>query len=391
MVIRSTPALTPTEKRRILRDARASGTLTWPLLDRLLLAAARTPAALAALVRSLDDVMLVDEGDTILAHRLELTLPAGAGADHFGRYADQVRRLPRLTRQEEYALARRLEFAHKRVERAVAAAVATASERATLIDSPVALETHPDATLRAAYGDYNRLRTHFVERNLYLVIGMSTAYRTYGLPMMDLVQEANASLIRAVEKFDWRKDVRFQTYAAFWVRQAIERLITANRGIVRVPNYIQQKLRRLRREGKLARNPRDVDLREVSRQFEASPEAAARLMETDRNWFSLDAPLSDEGSSISSVLAAEEAEQVMSPSERMALSQRLDEVMGETLTEQERRILALRFGLGGAPPKTLDEIGAQMSVSRERIRQLQVKALDKLHKPRLLEELKDFL
>jgi len=391
MVIRSTPVLTPSEKRRILRHAREDGTLTWPQLDRLLVEAARTPTALASLVRSLDDVTLVDDGDPILAQRLELTLPAGAGADHFGRYADQVRRLPRLSRQEEYALARRLEFAHKRFERVVSRAGLTPHERARILDAPGTLDAHADPALRGAYADYNRLRTHFVERNLYLVIGMSTAYRTYGLPMMDLVQEANASLIRAVEKFDWRKDVRFQTYAAFWVRQAIERLITANRGIVRVPNYIQQKLRRLRREGKLPRNQRDVDLRDVSRQFEASPEAAARLMETDRTWFSLDAPLSDEGSSISSVLAAEESEQEMPPSERMALSQRLDEVMGETLTEQERRILALRFGLGGGPPKTLDEIGAQMSVSRERIRQLQVKALDKLHKPRLLEELKDFL
>ena len=391
MVIRTTPVLTPSEKRRILRQARDDGTLTWPQLDRLLVEAARTPAALASLVRSLDDVTLIDHGDPILAHRLELTLPAGAGADHFSRYADQVRRLPRLSRQEEYALARRLEFAHKRLERAIARAALTPHERARVLDAPGTLDGHADPALRGAYAEYKRLRTHFVERNLYLVIGMSTAYRTYGLPMMDLVQEANASLIRAVEKFDWRKDVRFQTYAAFWVRQAIERLITANRGIVRVPNYIQQKLRRLRREGKLPRNQRDVDLRDVSRQFEASPEAAARLMETDRTWFSLDAPLSDEGSSISSVLAAEETEQEMSPSERMALSQRLDEVMGETLTEQERRILALRFGLGGGPPKTLDEIGAQMSVSRERIRQLQVKALDKLHKPRLLEELKDFL
>lgn len=232
----------------------------------------------------------------------------------------------------------------------------------------------------------------FLTANLRLVVANARRYaNTSGIDFLDLIQEGNLGLIRAVEKFDWRKDVRFQTYAAFWVRQAIERLITANRGIVRVPNYIQQKLRRLRREGKLPRNQRDVDLRDVSRQFEASPEAAARLMETDRTWFSLDAPLSDEGSSISSVLAAEETEQEMSPSERMALSQRLDEVMGETLTEQERRILALRFGLGGGPPKTLDEIGAQMSVSRERIRQLQVKALDKLHKPRLLEELKDFL
>src|SRR5690606_8586938 len=138
-----------------------------------------------------------------------------------------------------------------------------------------------------------------VERNLFIVIGMSAAYRTYGLPAMDLIQEGNTSLIRAVEKFDWRKGVRFQTYAAFWVRQAIERMITANRGIVRVPNYVQQKLRRLRREGKLPRNHREVDVGDLSEMFDTTRASAARLIETDRNPFSLDVPLKGDDGDIS--------------------------------------------------------------------------------------------
>jgi RNA polymerase primary sigma factor len=246
--------------------------------------------------------------------------------------------------------------------------------------------------VQVACADYNRLRGHFVERNLHLVVSMAFNYRTYHIPMMDLVQEGNGSLIRAVEKFDWRKDVRFQTYAAFWIRQAVERMITANRGIVRVPNYIQQKMRRLRREGKLPRNQREMDVNEVQRHFGTSQEGARRLIETDRGFYSLDAPLGDEDSSFAAVLEAEDAQDdAMSAAEQLALSERLDDVLGGNLSEQERDIIRLRFGLGGVTPQTLDQIGERMSVSRERIRQMQVKALDKLQKPRLLEELKDFL
>jgi RNA polymerase sigma factor (sigma-70 family) len=169
-------------------------------------------------------------------------------------------------------------------------------------------------------------------------------------------------------------------------------MITANRGIVRVPNYIQQKMRRLRREGKLPRNQREMDVREVQRHFDTSSEGARRLIETDRGFYSLDAPLNDEDSSFASMLAVEEPQdEAMSAAEQLALSERLDDVLGETLTPQEKDIIRLRFGLGGATPQTLDQIGERMSVSRERIRQMQVKALDKLQKPRLLEELKDFL
>jgi len=414
-----TPALKPftrSEKRAVLAEARHRGALAWSELDRLLIEACRARPRLLTLLRSLKGVRLGDAaGDAILDQSLDLsrTVNAATDADHFALYAEQVRSLPRLTREQEYIMARRLEFARERLEHDVAAMNLPEETRETLLRGGncaalnealskvrptggrlVSLPCQQIGTgIQTACSDYNRLRGHFVERNLYLVIGMSSAYRTYGLPVMDLIQEANASLIRAVEKFDWRKDVRFQTYAAFWIRQAIERLITANRGIVRVPNYIQQKMRRLRREGKLPRNQRDMDVRDVSKQFDTSAEAAARLMETDRSWYSLDAKLGgDDDSTYASMLAAEEQEAgSISGAELMALGKRLGQVMEQNLTEQERDIISMRFGLDGQSPRTLDEIGEEMSVSRERIRQMQVKALDKLHKPRLLEELKDFL
>ena len=409
-------AFKPSEKRAVLSEARKAGVLAWDRLDRLLIEAAKTGSGLASLARSLEGVRFVDPaaGDDLLGPALEMALPATTenDADLFSLYADQVRTLPRFAREQEYRMARRLEFARLRLEKPLrrlklpeetlevlmrGAKCSVVDEALTslklgksgkLVDMPCLQKGSP---IQVACADYNRLRGHFVERNLYLVIGMAQAYRTYGLPMMDLIQEGNASLIRAVEKYDWRKEVRFGTYAAFWVRQAIERMITANRGIVRVPNYVQQKLRRLRREGKLPRDHRDVDLRDVSEQFDTSARAAARLMETDRAWYSLDASLADDETSLSSLLAAEEEDRGMSATELGALTRRLEDVMDQALTPQEREIVTLRFGLGGRAPQTLDEIGARMSVSRERVRQMQVKALDKLGKPRLLEDLKDFL
>jgi len=404
---------TASQKRSVLAAARKAGKLSWDKLDRLLLDAARSKTLLSSLVRSLGGVRFVDPegGDDLLGPTLTLG-PAVAGhsdADLFAAYADQVRTLPRFAREQEYRMAKRLEFARLRLEVPLrrlklpeetleallrGANCAMLDEALTRV-KPGRLVSMPclqvGSPVQLACADFNRLRGHFVERNLYLVIGMSHAYRTYGIPMMDLIQEGNASLIRAVEKYDWRKDVRFGTYAAFWVRQAVERMITANRGIVRVPNYVQQKLRRLRREGKLPRDHRDVDLRDVSQQFDTSAQAAARLMETDRAWFSLDAPLSDQETSLSALLAADEEERGISAAELGALSRRLGEVMEDALTPQEREIVALRFGLGGRDPQTLDQIGERLAVSRERVRQMQVKALDKLGKPRLLGELEDFL
>jgi RNA polymerase primary sigma factor len=208
---------------------------------------------------------------------------------------------------------------------------------------------------------------------------------------MDLIQEGNASLIRAVEKFDWRKDVRFQTYATFWVRQAMERLITASRGMVRIPNYIQQKMRRFRREGKLPRNHEDMDVRDVSRLFAISPKYAARLMETDRGCFSLDSPLGGENDSFAKTLEAEQEGPNMGPCELNDLSEALRDVMHLQLSAEERGILVKRFGLGGVKILTLDEIGRQMGVSRERVRQIQMKAIGKLNTRGLLDELEDFL
>jgi RNA polymerase sigma factor (sigma-70 family) len=416
-----TPDIIPfeaSEKRKVLRVARETGVLPYDDLDRLLLDALKTQAGKTALLRALQNVVISDSrnlDDLLYEHIDTHAEVSAASGDDYRLFAQQVRSLRRLTRSEEHLLARRLEFARERLRQLIDRTELPREARDRIIDRGITTgllgsdendgeASNDSAAIRAVFPvgrpgrieqsiarEYARLREHFVERNLYLVIGMSSNYRTYGLPAMDLIQEGNASLIRAVEKFDWRKEVRFQTYAAFWVRQAIERLITANRGMVRVPNYIQQKMRRFRREGLLPRNQKDMDVRDVSKLFEVSAKNAARLMETDRGCFSLDAPLGEDNDSFASILEAEPEQTGMGQSELSDLHDALHEVMGRHLTPQEREIIAKRYGLGGTERLTLEQIGEQMGVSRERVRQMQVKAIGKLNTRGLLDELEGFL
>ncbi len=425
----------PAQKRSCLRAAREAGVLAYDSLDRLLVDACETPQQMASLLRSLKGVLIIDaaSADDVLFEHIDANAQATSWqGDDYRLYAQQVRSLRRLTRAEETLIARRLEFARARLRQVVDRSGLPEEDRERILDRGVNCDelrsvvarnrlddldlTDPvddslgledtdralfpdgfpcdshDPVVRNSVREYGRLRQHFVERNLYLVIGMSSNYRTYGLPVMDLIQEGNSFLIRAVEKFDFRKKVRFQTYATLWIKQGMERMITANRGIVRVPNYIQQKMRRFRREGKLPRNHKDMDVSEVSELFQVSPESAARLMETDRSWFSLDVPLGgDDNDSFAAVLEAEDSESGMVATEQADLGHALQDVMKRLLSTQEQDIISKRYGLGGGDTMTLDEIGREIGVSRERVRQMQVKAIGKLNTRGLLDELGVFL
>jgi RNA polymerase primary sigma factor len=244
--------------------------------------------------------------------------------------------------------------------------------------------------IRESCVSFSELRGEFVERNLHLVTSLSSQYRTYGIPLMDLIQEGNAALIRAVEKYDWRKGVRFQTYATFWIRQAVERCISANKYIVRVPNYLQQKMRRLKREGSIPADSSNLSIREVSDSFELSSEVAEHIIETGRGHVSIDSPSpTDNSRSLTDILYTEEKE-VMPDDEVKTLKRRIKEAL-KVLNEQEQFIIHHRFGLEGKETKTLDEIGKLLRVSRERIRQIQIQALKKLKRPSLEEKLVPFI
>jgi RNA polymerase primary sigma factor len=393
--------------------ARRRGSLLESELDEYLAVAVGFDARVEALIEALNDVAIVpDSVQSSGAGPIQDERPRASAVnddDNLRRYLRQVHLVQRMEREEEVRLAKRLEFTRRRFHAAIAQARLRHDHlrsvlggefsrsfvrdlhlrRADPNEAPEKIAERRRAAIRARAAEMNRVRAAFVERNLGGVADLALCYRTYGVPLMDLIQEGNGALIRAVEKFDWRKEVRFQTYATFWIRQAVERSIAFNKGIVRVPNYLQQKMRRLRRQGVLPRRDRDVSVGQVSAAFDVKREVAGHLLETERAHYSLDVPREEDGETFASVLADETA---IDPSriEFQLLQSRLTEVLADLLP-LERQILEMRYGLTGDSPCTLEEVGRRMSVSRERIRQLQVRAIRKLQRPTLLKRLAGFV
>jgi len=401
----------PREVGKIIKEAREKKVLPLEMLDAILADDDSFQNNLEKLNRQPDAFVVKfpdgeEEGGN--GKGLKNAPSYSAGRDIYFQYISEVRKNRRMTRNEEYLFAKRMEFFRCRLHKIVRSMKLPAKKTEFFMQNSSCLG-RPDSVnlgplceqlgrcprgkknkIHANCQAYNKCRAMYVERNLHLVVNLTQPYRTYGIPIMDLIQEGNTALIRAVEKYDWRKQVRFQTYAAFWVRQAVERAISANKGIVRVPNYIQQKMRRFRREGKLSANKNEVSARDVSEAFEMSNEVAGHLLETDRGHISLDAVSSDDENSNLADLVIEEPEEFVSEDEIAMLKKRLHAALDD-LTDQERTIIRHRFGLGEADLKTLDELGEMMNVSRERVRQVQIRALQKLKKPRLLESLQSFL
>lgn len=403
-----------TEVRKIIRKAHKDGGLAIEMLDSILVDEKSFEKNIEELLKTIKELPVT----TVEKGLSENTIPQGKPSEKVGvtrqdkdlmyEYVREVNRAPRMNREEECAFSKRLEFFKRRLIQNVNKKSMPAEARKLMLrfkecpGDPVEQDITPlcnklgkcprgkEGFIQRCCVNYNSMRAEFVERNLRLVLNLVRQYRTYGIPLMDLIQEGNAALIRAAEKFDWRKGVRFQTYANFWIKQAVERCITANKGIVRVPNYLQQKMRRFQRNGIIPSDKSGVSVREVSEAFELSNEVAGHLLETGRGYVSLDAFSSDDEESSIAGLISSEDEEVMPAGEFANLKGRLKDALS-ILSDQERFIISHRFGLEGKEIKTLDEIGKLMNVSRERIRQLQIRALQKLKRPSLLKRLAPFL
>lgn len=409
------------EIKRIVSDAHEKGELSIDRLDAILEEAKTYDKNVNRLIKLLGEVPieqgalrvdgLMDTDGLPKSRSTKISKSvryASNGHNRLFDYLKEINSHPRMARGDEMLFSRRLEFFRRRLlwiakNKSIPAKIQKTLE--SLDGCPAQSERGPITPICRELGDcpkgisgflkhccasYNSLRTEFVERNLGLVVSLAMPYRTYGVPLMDLIQEGNMVLIRAVEKFDWRKDVRFQTYATFWVRQAIERFIGANNSIVRVPNYLQQKMRRFKREGLLPKDGAALTANDVSKNFRLSSKVAGRLLETSRKHISLDSPFSENENGSLSDLVAEEQEESLSHGEQRHLRKRLKEVLSG-LSDDERFILHHRFGLDGKKTKTLEEIGKVLKVSRERIRQLQNGAIKKLKKPSLEKQLVPFL
>jgi len=238
---------------------------------------------------------------------------------------------------------------------------------------------------RIAAGD-EQARQQFLESNLKLVISVARRYQGQGLALEDLIQEGNIGLIRAVERFDYRRGFKFSTYATWWIRQAITRALADKKRAIRLPVHVHEDIRHLSlMETTLSlRLQREPTFQELSSELGFTPEKLRDLVAARHSILSLDYPLiNDEEQTLADLLEEPLAEQpdetVTAHMQQRELRARIDAALASSLTEREQRVIRLRYGLdGGAESRTLQEVGMILHVTRERVRQLEAKALQKL-------------
>ena len=294
----------------------------------------------------------LEDEEEIDPEKIDLSVPEGVGVeDPVRMYLKEIGKIPLLSTDEEIELAKKMEL-----------------------------------------GD-QEARKRLAEANLRLVVSIAKRYVGRGMQFLDLIQEGNLGLIKAVEKFDYRKGYKFSTYATWWIRQAITRAIADQARTIRIPVHMVETINRLVRTSRqlVQELGREPTVEEIAKRMEIPPERVREIRKISQDPVSLETPIGEEEDSHLGDFIQDD--HVAVPAEEAAFTLLHEQLMEalSTLTEREQKVLRLRFGLDDGKPKTLEEVGGEFHVTRERIRQIEAKALRKLRHPSRCRKLKDYL
>jgi RNA polymerase primary sigma factor len=318
-----------------------------------------------------DDYYLNDDEDDE-----EYDISELASSDTVGLYLKEMARVPLLTNEEEIMLAMRLE---------------------TGLACQKKLLKNPDSSRadewRVMIQDGLNAREHLIKANTRLVVSIAKKYMSRGVPFLDLIQEGNLGLMKAVEKFDYTRGYRFSTYATWWIRQTITRAIADQGRTIRVPVHMSDRIRRMYRvlrelEQELGRKP-NVD--EIAQEMQLDPRKVQWMLKVSWQPLSLEQPVGeDEDSELGNFIENDSLPTPAQSAHDKLLQEKIEQLLS-TLTPREARILRLRFGLQNGRSYTLEEVGKKFGLTRERIRQIEGRALRRLRHPRRSRQLRDYL
>ena len=339
-----------------------------------------------------DDEIIIMEDDEVEVEKIDLSVPDGVSVeDPVRMYLKEIGKVPLLSAEEEIELAQKME------------AGAVAIEKIQIMTSRIEEEEVSEAeadelreeikTLQKDVDFGSEAKKRLAEANLRLVVSIAKRYVGRGMLFLDLIQEGNLGLIKAVEKFDYRKGYKFSTYATWWIRQAITRAIADQARTIRIPVHMVETINKLIRVSRqlLQELGREPSPEEIAEEMSMPVDRVREILKISQEPVSLETPIGEEEDSHLGDFIKDD--NVPVPADAAAftlLKEQLEEVLG-TLTEREQKVLTLRFGLEDGRARTLEEVGKEFNVTRERIRQIEAKALRKLRHPSRSRKLKDYL
>ncbi len=338
-----------------------------------------------------DDDIILDEEDEVEVEKLDLSIPDGINVeDPVRMYLKEIGKVPLLSAEEEIDLAQTMEDGNVAIEK-----IQILKERIEDSDDEKEKEEIRGEIkeLQLAVDHGSDAKKRLAEANLRLVVSIAKRYVGRGMLFLDLIQEGNLGLIKAVEKFDYRKGYKFSTYATWWIRQAITRAIADQARTIRIPVHMVETINKLIRVSRqlLQELGREPSPEEIAEEMNMPVDRVREILKISQEPVSLETPIGEEEDSHLGDFIKDD--NVPVPADAAAftlLKEQLEEVLG-TLTEREQKVLTLRFGLEDGRARTLEEVGKEFNVTRERIRQIEAKALRKLRHPSRSRKLKDYL